>query len=758
MVDEMLWDEDRPNAKALWRKAEMVLSRARQRLSVNSGDEFSRSSSGQSRVMSGLSLPTRSAAPTVPLPPIPPLRTAQPGLSSIQERQYPPNVERWRSQVGQLNISATSQISASGSEFASPKFPSQQTTLSTESMSELDRDIASSVASWNFGDNASSGTSPTQFGLPLPSMQYNMNRHNSNEGRQRSLRGQPNYEYRLLPRKALSHLSYTNTLGPSDSASVVAPHPSEHPAYSQNRMSPPSLNQSNYSYQERSQPPLLNQDNYSHQERAEPLPSIQDNYSPQERTQSPPINHVTYDQERTESPSPFAQNAWSTENSMLQLPKPAQGGWTKSLVLSEQSEMPTQSKDELRVLSRRSSQTNSHVSSTSSHPSEQPPPRPKSSKRNGGLSLFPSKNWNAGSAVTQIRRSIEKVSSSQHSSEDANANVPRSMVVRSSTSGSLPSLPGGYDDHASRFTYLSLNTAYEWKMAQKKTKKSSKVPPLPGAHMLTDLNNRDHIFIIDDSASMTSCWADVKRVFETLSYLVKGMSPDGTELFFTVAYDTWRRKDTYDLVTYLEKKRCVGVTDISKRLDIQLQTYRHRLYVSRKPIIPLKKGRLPEVVRPMSFYVLTNGEWGPGADVKEKIQTTVDFLRAEGYPEGQVTIEFISFARSAGAMQKINELSKHDFKMYVRFPSLLPPQYLTCGLFFRRTRAIDANSWVLNRDIADCTRWTGNVLKMLKGAMDKSLFDTESQTDAGLPIQMTPLEGGSVDTRVYARDVINELA
>ena len=34
MVDEMLWEEDRPTAKALSRKADVVLSRARQRLSA----------------------------------------------------------------------------------------------------------------------------------------------------------------------------------------------------------------------------------------------------------------------------------------------------------------------------------------------------------------------------------------------------------------------------------------------------------------------------------------------------------------------------------------------------------------------------------------------------------------------------------------------------------------------------------------------------------------------------------------------------
>lgn len=49
MVDEMLWEEDRPSAKALARKAEMILQRARQKLSSSSGEEPPRPSSRQNR-------------------------------------------------------------------------------------------------------------------------------------------------------------------------------------------------------------------------------------------------------------------------------------------------------------------------------------------------------------------------------------------------------------------------------------------------------------------------------------------------------------------------------------------------------------------------------------------------------------------------------------------------------------------------------------------------------------------------------------
>ena len=154
---------------------------------------------------------------------------------------------------------------------------------------------------------------------------------------------------------------------------------------------------------------------------------------------------------------------------------------------------------------------------------------------------------------------------------------------------------------------------------------------------------------------MANVWPDVKRVFEALSYVVKGMSPDGTELYFTVSYDTWRRKDTFDLVDYLDKKTTGGETNISYRLDLQLQTYRARLYAAKGA-----KGK-KAVVRPMSFYILTNGEWGAGVDPKPKIKEMADFLIASKMMRAQITIEFISFAQSQSASQKISDLATADF-------------------------------------------------------------------------------------------------
>jgi len=157
---------------------------------------------------------------------------------------------------------------------------------------------------------------------------------------------------------------------------------------------------------------------------------------------------------------------------------------------------------------------------------------------------------------------------------------------------------------------------------------------------------------------MASVWPDVQRVFETLSYILKGMSPDGTELYYTISYDTFRRKDPKDLYEHMEKKATAGTTNINFRLNLLLEGFRVR-----RPKL-LAGGKKKNVVRPISLYVLTNGEWlSDGPDPKITIQKTADSLVASNMSNEQLTIQFISFAKSPTGIQKLNDLAKTDFGM-----------------------------------------------------------------------------------------------
>lgn len=167
---------------------------------------------------------------------------------------------------------------------------------------------------------------------------------------------------------------------------------------------------------------------------------------------------------------------------------------------------------------------------------------------------------------------------------------------------------------------------------------------------------------------MTPQWHDVKRVFEALSYLTKGMSADGTELFYTVSYDTYVRQNTSELCSFIDNKVLAGETDIAHRLKIQFQAYQKKVYDSRiagKELIKRKKKgeRVGEPLRPLSIYVLTDGEWmaGTGEKARKVVKWMGDWLRLETLPAHQVIVSFITFAQSQEAMRKLNDLKVADY-------------------------------------------------------------------------------------------------
>ncbi|KAK9234216.1 hypothetical protein V1525DRAFT_422450 [Lipomyces kononenkoae] len=147
MVEEMLWEEDRPNGKALWRKTEA------------------------------------------------PPRNLPPGLSSIAERQYVDNVEKWRSQVTGSVVSS-SQPSRPPSDISSPPLPHAQLSRAATVTTDLDREINGSIASWQMVDNTSQDSAITPFTSPHVSVYYQPSLNDAPPVRHCIRRPHPPIEYR----------------------------------------------------------------------------------------------------------------------------------------------------------------------------------------------------------------------------------------------------------------------------------------------------------------------------------------------------------------------------------------------------------------------------------------------------------------------------------------------------------------------------------------------------------------------------------
>ncbi|KAH6693332.1 hypothetical protein BKA61DRAFT_714272 [Leptodontidium sp. MPI-SDFR-AT-0119] len=603
MVQEMLWEEDRPSAKALLRKADVLLNRARQKSGVSSVDAFTRPGTSQSRQY----LPPPYASPTRPLPPVP--QRAAPGLNSIPGRTQ--NLDKVA--IPQFRPKPRAAV------LSAPKFPStEQNYIEDASDSDRERDVVKSIASWNISDKA---LPHTPLEMPQTNVNYSHHKQTPNQGRPRALRSQD-----LQERK-------------------------KHPVPTQHHVYPKE------SYLQDNIPQRID---FPQPELKRDAPSIKSRTS-----------HLTSESEAVSSKLGRASSLASSHHSSL---------YSRS---QPTIHSPTTQNDSfLDALS---------YIPTADEISETPTSKPN--KRIGGFLLFPTRSRNEASS---------------HQSRVHDVSVPPIPQVT-----------------AQNLEYISLNTCLEWKRANKKVKKQANVPPLLSPGVMEELSERDHAFIIDDSESMAPVWLDVQRVFEALSYTVKGMSPEGTELFFTISYAdltllvyhpdaTYLRKDTTDLSTHLATHPLKGQTNILYRLNLQLQAYRLKLLRAKTPPKTKTKSKkapsqpfVPEKVRPLSIYVLTNGEWGGDGvgdggveEVMDAMRVMGTFSESEGLDSRQVCVQFVSFAGSAAAMKRMGGLVREHGEGGVA---------------------------------VDCERWTGNVLRMLRGALDTSGDDDENGMVAELP-------------------------
>lgn len=597
MVDEMLWEEDRPTAQALWRKAEKVLARASQKLSLQT-DQLPRPGSRQGRSR----LPPRPPIPTQPLPQLPnPTPQTQPSVAGSQ--RAPLNVERWRSQVG-LPQNRTSTMSGTSSIVTSATTASKDLSPSG-SPPATERRLAESVTSWQTVDDSSTLSESPNTSYSSTPLSLNFDYHRQLQAQTLGQKIQNPDDAYIKPLSVTSKgFSFASIPEMSD-ADLETSSSEQRGGYLGNgQIRPKVLAVNHYS-------------SYKDDGHGPDLPvrasSRAGSRASQATTYSIPIQNDTYR-------SPHASVAEEEVRSLAPIP-------------------------------------------------------PRSQYRNPQFSIFPAP---AQTREMQPLTPPTTVSVQQNQSEGfldqvhndqslppIQDTLPR-YVPNLDTAKELALSQSNLETINSRSTsniFLSIDDIITWKALHKKLKKKATIQPLPGFEMLSLLSDREHVFIIDDGASMTQHWTDVKASFEALSYTVKDMSPDGTELFFTNAYDTYRRKNTADLCAHLEKKKCADQTDISHRLYFQWQEYLLRLRGVKVWAGPAanKRSKGAAAVRPTSYYILTDGEWGPGRDLKEVLTEMANALKSMGKEDGQVSVNIISLASSEAAEKRIAQVAEAEY-------------------------------------------------------------------------------------------------
>ncbi|KAL9035601.1 MAG: hypothetical protein Q9214_006502, partial [Letrouitia sp. 1 TL-2023] len=237
-----------------------------------------------------------------------------------------------------------------------------------------------------------------------------------------------------------------------------------------------------------------------------------------------------------------------------------------------------------------------------------------------------------------------------------------------------------------------LKDALMWKESKSRLRQVE----LPHKETLKQLQSMRHVFLIDNTATMSNYTAELEKLVGVLAYIAKRSNPDEIHMFFTTSKEkVLRSKTTKKLLHCLKKVHFGGTSNMALELDHHLSSFeQYRVAATRV----LSSSNYKERDKRLNVYVLTDGNWN-GQVVEENICRMVQNLQHQQVPQYHVGIQFIRFGDDPAAIKRLARLDHLN----------------------RRFK--------LSLDIVDTTPANGCVLKMLLGGIDKK-FDADEGTTA----------------------------
>ncbi|CZR56655.1 uncharacterized protein PAC_06544 [Phialocephala subalpina] len=289
-------------------------------------------------------------------------------------------------------------------------------------------------------------------------------------------------------------------------------------------------------------------------------------------------------------------------------------------------------------------------------------------------------------------------SSTSYSETDTTYHSPRTPISPSRPSTCLPlatpsSLqsvkPLSKQGTSRAVRYMSRVEAKKWRQETKRSRirvlwtRSPVV--LRDAWVLNELASRDSVIIIDDSESMRKHWKDMTDLVSIIVYMLKHYDENGLDLYFASSRTKYHENTSTKIVNHLgqreSRKDDWGLTDMSSRLDQVLGDYGRMIK---------QKRRIDGTTRPLNVYVFTDANWTTQCNIVPAIDEMVMTLRETRLHEKHVGLQFISFGDDPACLGRLRLVDNH----LVSMPDL-------------------------PYDIVDTTPSTGNLYKMIRGAIDR---------------------------------------
>ncbi|KAL8751864.1 MAG: hypothetical protein Q9199_006136 [Rusavskia elegans] len=199
---------------------------------------------------------------------------------------------------------------------------------------------------------------------------------------------------------------------------------------------------------------------------------------------------------------------------------------------------------------------------------------------------------------------------------------------------------------------LSIEEGQSWK----ERKKKGEHPELPGSENLASLNERDHIFLVDNSETMKQYRKQIADVVSLLAYIVKNSDDDGLDIHFTQSKHKINSKKSTEISSSVYQQQYIGLSDMRGRLGTILHEHISRFgALVLPPRSMFGRQRSPHPQKRLSFYILTDAKWQP-TDVGEIIKDLVQRMKAKGLPKEHVGIQFIRFGEDQASVDKLDKL------------------------------------------------------------------------------------------------------
>lgn len=213
---------------------------------------------------------------------------------------------------------------------------------------------------------------------------------------------------------------------------------------------------------------------------------------------------------------------------------------------------------------------------------------------------------------------------------------------------------------------LSMKDAANYRKAKKMNERVNSRVEKVIQNLIDNLEQRDHLFLIDDTESMKEHSLEIEESFQTLAYIAKSIDPDALELsFVSKPLAIIKNKHTSPLVNELRQHLRKHVS-VKGRIESSLSTLVTEKIMKRLPYPMPFIGHVPTWSKPITIFVFTDGKWGDGIRVGNGLDTPILHLMRKmnnrGLNRTHVMFQFLRFGNDQEGIRHLAHLDSFGKK------------------------------------------------------------------------------------------------